>query len=148
MAQSHKPSSIKLGQNMVTGGLFIQVIFFGLFIIVACLFHYRISAFPTATSQHIAVKWQRHLIVLYIGSALILFRSVFRIVEYIQGFNGYLLDHEVFLYIFDGTLMLIMMVLFNVWHPGQMIPGRKKGSEQHQMENGGSQIQFSSVYSK
>jgi hypothetical protein len=144
---SHTESSITLGQHMVTAGLFIQVIFFGLFIIVACLFHHRISRSPTTTSQQIAVKWERHLIILYIGSGLILFRSIFRIIEYIQGFNGYILGHEIFLYIFDGVLMLSMMVLFNVWHPGQMISGRRKGSEQY-MESGGSHVELPSVETK
>jgi hypothetical protein len=143
MASSKKASSLQLGQTMITVGLFIQVISFGLFIVVASLFHYRINAFPTATSQHIAVKWQRHLIVLYGGSALILFRSVFRIAEYIQ--KGYLLDHEIFLYIFDGTLMFIMMVLFNFWHPGQMISGRRKDSDQ-EMESGSSLSQLPSAH--
>jgi hypothetical protein len=136
---SHKASSVTLGSHLVTVGLFIQVLFFGLFIVVSCLFHYRITKSPTTVSQTIAVNWQRHLIVLYVGSALVLLRSVFRIVEYIQGFNGYILDHEIFLYIFDGVLMFVMMVLFNVWHPGQMISGRKKNAE-HEMESSGSTI--------
>jgi hypothetical protein len=144
---SHKASSINLGSHMVLGGLVIQVLFFGLFIVVACMFHYRISKFPTSTSQNIAVNWNRHLIVLYIGSALVLLRSVFRIIEYIQGFNGYILGHEVFLYLFDGVLMLLMMVSFNVWHPGQLISGRKKDGDQ-QMESGGGHTQLPPVYPK
>lgn len=44
-------------------------------------------------------------------------RSVFRLAEYLQGNNGYLLHHEIYLYIFDALLMFITMVTFNVVHP-------------------------------
>ena len=59
--------------------------------------------------------------VLYIASRLIMVRSVFRVVEYLQGNNGYFLRHEVYLYIFDAVLMLIAMCLFNWVHPAQIM---------------------------
>lgn len=48
-------------------------------------------------------------------------RSVFRVVEYLQGFSGYLLSHEVYLYIFDSVLMFFVMVIFNVVHPSEVV---------------------------
>ena len=48
-------------------------------------------------------------------------RSVFRVVEYLQGFSGYLLSHEVYLYIFDAVLMLCVMVIFNLVHPSEVV---------------------------
>ena len=44
-------------------------------------------------------------------------RSIFRLAEYIQGNNGYLLHHEIYIYVFDALLMFITMVTFNVVHP-------------------------------
>ena len=58
---------------------------------------------------------------LYIASICILIRSVFRVVEYVMGEDGYLLSHEIFLYIFDATLMLFTMVIYNVLHPSKII---------------------------
>jgi hypothetical protein len=49
---------------------------------------------------------------LYIISVLIMVRSVFRVVEYIMGNDGYLLSHGWTLYIFDAALMLGVVVLF------------------------------------
>lgn len=57
---------------------------------------------------------------LYIGSLLIMVRSLFRAVEYLQGFDGYLLKHEAYLYIFDALLMFLVMVLFNWIHPAEI----------------------------
>ena len=47
-------------------------------------------------------------------------RSVFRIIEYIQGNNGYLLGREIWLYMFDATLMATVMLLFCVVHPSEI----------------------------
>jgi hypothetical protein len=47
-------------------------------------------------------------------------RSVFCVVEYLQGNNSYLLRHEVYLFIFDAFLMLVCMCLFNWVHPEEV----------------------------
>tara|TARA_R110002060_G_scaffold984_5_gene2271 strand:+ start:888 stop:1130 length:243 start_codon:yes stop_codon:yes gene_type:complete len=49
-------------------------------------------------------------------------------IEYIQGFDGYLLSHEVYLYIFDAVLMLAVMVIVNVVHPSEVIALIKGGN--------------------
>lgn len=48
-------------------------------------------------------------------------RSIFRVVEYLQGFSGYLLSHEAYLYIFDAVLMFCAMVIFNIVHPSEVV---------------------------
>ncbi|PMD38881.1 RTA1-domain-containing protein [Hyaloscypha variabilis F] len=121
LAKAKDNSGVKLGQNIITAGLGIQVVFFGLFIIVAGIFNYRLRAVPSLRSKQISVPWQSYLFVLYGASFLIMIRSVFRIVEYVMGQDGYLLDHEIFLYIFDATLMFCAMVLLNVYHPSRII---------------------------
>jgi hypothetical protein len=136
------------GENLIVVGLFLQLAFFGFFIIVAGLFHYRLvndrptkqislncfrrgrsrrltdsSAAPITSSPVITVNdlpWKRHIYALYAGSVLILIRSLFRVIEYLQGNDGYLLKHEVFLYVFDATLMLFVMILFNWVHPSEV----------------------------
>jgi RTA1 like protein. len=57
---------------------------------------------------------------LYAASVLILIRSVFRVVEYGEGFDGYLLSTEVFLYIFDALLMFSVMMIFLAIHPSEV----------------------------
>lgn len=121
LSQAKTNSSVKLGQNIITGGLGIQVVFFGFFIIVAGIFHYRIRAVPSLRSTEVDVPWQSYLFVLYGASFMIMIRSIFRIIEYVGGQDGYLLEHEIFLYIFDATLMFLSMVLFNVYHPSRII---------------------------
>ena len=90
---------------------------FGFFCVVTLIFHARMNKVPTPEALSPTNPWHKHLYTLYAASILIMVRSVFRAVEYIQGNDGYLLRNEVFLYIFDGVLMLAVMVVFNVIHP-------------------------------
>jgi len=80
---------------------------------------------PSAKAQQL--PWQKHIIALYAGSLLILIRSIFRVVEYLQGFRGYILSHEIYLYLFDACLMLSVMLIFNWFHPSEVRNGIKGG---------------------
>jgi hypothetical protein len=126
-------SLLHLGEKVIIVGLFLQLTFFGFFVIVTSMFHYRIvKANPTCDSTETSQKtastdfdihvlpWKRHMAALYVTSALIMLRSVFRVVEYLQGNSGYLLRHEVFLYTFDASLMLLVMCLFHWIHPAEV----------------------------
>lgn len=126
MLASGNGSNTATAQNIILGGLFIQVIAFGFFIFVALLFHKRMHANPTYKSTQPDMPWQKHMKVLYSVSLLIMVRSVVRVVEYIQGNDGYILSHEIFLYVFDATLMFIAIAIFNLVHPSEMISGRKR----------------------
>ena len=111
-------SGLKIGQDFVVGGLFVQIIFFGCFVLVAILFQTRIQKVPTQQSAR--VPWRKHLTALYAASILILIRSVFRVAEFIEGNGGYILSHEWFLYVFDSVLMLSVMVIFVFVHPSEV----------------------------
>jgi hypothetical protein len=120
LTRKNKPSSVKAGKWIVTGGLVVQVVFFGAFMLISVIFYRRLRKSPTPRSKLIPKLWRTHLFKLYAASLLILVRSVFRVVEYTQGNNGYLLSHEVFLYMFDATLLSTAMLSFNIGHPSQI----------------------------
>ncbi|RDW82322.1 hypothetical protein BP6252_03434 [Coleophoma cylindrospora] len=117
LAQAKKQSQVNMGQYVITGGLCIQLLFFGLFIVVAAIFHWRMYTNPTQRALGTHINWERHLFVLYIASLFIMVRSVFRVIEYVMGQDGPLLSNEVYLYVFDAALMFLTMLLFNVQHP-------------------------------
>ncbi|KAH8819486.1 RTA1 like protein-domain-containing protein [Xylogone sp. PMI_703] len=131
LAQAKKKSDIDLGQNIITAGLVIQILFFGFFVVVSGIFHYRIALYPTTRSMSVEVPWQKYLLVLYAASVFIMIRSVFRVVEYVQGNDGYLLEHEAFLYVFDATLMFLTMLLFNILHPSRIIMKNRSMDEEY-----------------
>jgi hypothetical protein len=122
-------SAVHNGEKIIIAGLIIQIIFFGFFIATCALFHKHIKKSPTEQSLELNSTWRKHLYILYAANLLIMIRSVFRLIEYAMGNNGYLLRHEVFLYVFDGLLMLLVMITLNVIHPSGLISHKTKRTE-------------------
>ncbi|KAL1582323.1 hypothetical protein WHR41_08984 [Cladosporium halotolerans] len=118
----------ELGEKIIIAGLFVQIAIFGFFVATSVLFHTRMQKSPTSQSLRGRVPWKRHLYVLYTTSTLILIRSIFRVVEYLQGNDGYLISHEVFIYIMDALLMAAVMVIFATWYIGDLEPRRWKNN--------------------
>ena len=120
--QTNQDVNPDLGKAVVLVGLLIQVIAFGLFIIAAVIFHIRIQRQPTTASRHQASPWKRTIVMLYFVNGLIIFRSIFRIVEYSMGLDSYLFNNEWPLYTFDGEFMMLSMFCFAYWYPGPFTP--------------------------
>jgi hypothetical protein len=119
----------KTGQNIILGGLFVQIIMFGLFTVTAIVFHVRMRKWPSGASMDPNSRWARTMWMLYTTSALILVRSVFRVIEYITGKEGYLLTHEWTLYVFDAALMFGTMAVYAVVYPAGLSSSALKKAE-------------------
>ncbi|KAL5042231.1 hypothetical protein BDW71DRAFT_200713 [Aspergillus fruticulosus] len=117
---SGTPSALSTGENIIIGGLVVQLIFFSLFVITSIKFHLGLRNTPSRKVLHSQAPWERHMCALYGGSALIFVRSLFRLIEYAQGNDGYLVSHEAYLYIFDAVLMVLVMVVFAWVHPSEV----------------------------
>lgn len=48
---------------------------------------------------------------------------MYRIVEFGQGFDGYLASHEVYFYVLEAVPMMPPFILFNFCHPGRIVKG-------------------------
>ncbi|KAF3921102.1 hypothetical protein AA313_de0208674 [Arthrobotrys entomopaga] len=114
MAQK-TPEAQKNGQHIITGGLFIQIFFFCGFIVIATIFHKRLASSPSHVQQ--AMLGRKYMWTMYVANIFILIRSVFRVVEFIGPHDGPLMSHEVYLYIFDSTLMFIVVASYLVVKP-------------------------------
>ncbi|KAF5715319.1 Rtm1p [Fusarium mundagurra] len=119
------------GEKIILAGLFVQIVVFGFFVITAGLFHMKCLKNPTLAARENAFPWKLDLNVLYTVSIIILVRSIFRVVEYLQGNDGYLISHEIFLYMFDAVLMAIVMVTFLVWYVDHL---QYKDGDQYDLE--------------
>lgn len=114
------------GSNIIMGGLIVQIVSFSVFVLVGVKFHvnmHKAGATVSDKSSQVLTKsapWEKHLVTLYIGSSLILIRSIMRLIEYAQGNDGYLISHEVFLYSFDSVPMFFVMILFAITHPSEI----------------------------
>jgi hypothetical protein len=116
-----KPLFTTLGRWIVVGGLILQVLIFCLFIVVAWTFNTRINRCPTIQSSNPSIPWKKHMRALYICSALILLRNLVRLIEYLEGYDGWVITHEVMLYIFDSLPMLMVFLALAIWHPCELL---------------------------
>jgi RTA1 like protein len=125
------------GQHIVIGGLILQLVAFGFFTAIAVRFHLKMKR-----SQRVR-EWQPLLFCLYASCILIMLcmyplmikqlhfillicdtaGSVYRVVEFSQGFDSYLASHEVYFYVLEVVPMMLPFILFNIFHPGRIIKG-------------------------
>ncbi|KAH7215428.1 RTA1 like protein-domain-containing protein [Fusarium oxysporum] len=98
------------------------VLFFGLFIAVTGLFHFRFARHSISR----LFNWRRLLVVIYVASVLVLIRSLFRMIEYIQGYDGELQSKEVYILVLDAIPMAIASVGLNIFHPSKYMKSTRK----------------------
>ncbi|KAI7107272.1 hypothetical protein KC340_g10486 [Hortaea werneckii] len=132
LANAKDQDTVDLANKVVLAGLALQILFFAFFVIVATTFHMRINKAPTEKSTLISTPWTRYLWILYLASALIVVRCLFRIAEYAGGQDGVLLSTETYLYIFDALLMFAVAIIFNLQHPSLVV--NKQAAADYRME--------------
>ncbi|KAI9041877.1 RTA1 domain-containing protein [Aspergillus affinis] len=144
-------SAMNTGEHVTVGGLCVQLVFFGVFVIASIIFHLRIRKSPTSVSLAAPpsasrmpwndATWTGTMWGLYTSSVLILIRSIFRLIEYAQGNDGYLISHEAFMYVFDAMLMFFAMIALSIWHPSKVLKdGKKKKLEEGGEEGEGREL--------
>ncbi|KAL2699738.1 hypothetical protein AAEP93_009713 [Penicillium crustosum] len=121
MAQA---SMANLGQKIMLIGLFTQLLFFGFFLSISLVFWKRMqsSAKLYTTPKYGKQTWQALLKSLLGDSVIIILRCVYRVIEFAQGNEGYLATHEVYMYLFDSTPMLVVQMIFHFVHAGNVFP--------------------------
>ncbi|RFN46025.1 hypothetical protein FIE12Z_9713 [Fusarium flagelliforme] len=109
-----------IGKIIVIVGLIAQIILFLAFVIICVVFHRRFRAHLKRSHALVEVRWESYLNMLYITSACILVRNIFRVVEFIMDKEGYLMQKEWPTFVFDAVLMFLVMVAFCIWYPGKL----------------------------
>lgn len=124
-------SSANGARDLVLAGLALQIICFILFILVAGVWQYRVQSLPLwkqSEESGLPLGWT--LSSLYSIGVLIGVRSVYRLIEYAQGDDGYLNSHEWPSYAFDTILMAIVMAIALYWYTVNLKP--KEDQQSHQ----------------
>lgn len=111
----------KVAQGVAIAGLIIQIVVFGLFWVTSWVFHVRMRRDSVAScAVPPELQWEQAMRMLYGVSALIMLRSIFRVIEFVMGADGYLFSTEWPLYIFDTLPMLAVMGIFWQWFPSSV----------------------------
>ncbi|KAL5429894.1 hypothetical protein PMIN07_010500 [Paraphaeosphaeria minitans] len=120
MQASGDAAGVKTGNTIVVAGLGVQLGAFAVFILSVVVFHRRLVLEPTEVSLEFK-NWARSMWMLYAVSGLIVVRSSFRLVEFMSGSSGKLYNTEVYLYVFDASLMFTAVVITAAVHPGILL---------------------------
>ncbi|KAJ5931023.1 RTA1 like protein-domain-containing protein [Penicillium verhagenii] len=110
------PAKIKSGQNLVLGGIALQVILFCFFAVTAAVFHVRISKRRFDRILTPGLHLNAMLFSLYLCSALITVRNIYRLIEYAGGETSYLQTHDWPTYGLDVGLMAVLMIVTLMWY--------------------------------
>lgn len=113
LSAAKSQSTVDIGNYVILAGLVLQIMFFAWFVVVATLFHARFVGVSKDASDNSIL---RQLGLLYVASALITGRNVYRVLEYALGQDGYLLKHEWSLYVFDGGFMVVVLMSCLAWY--------------------------------
>ncbi|CAG7917462.1 unnamed protein product [Penicillium olsonii] len=101
---------------------------------------FSITIFMVCAIDFIRRVMRRRLLQTVTGSVVPLFaamilsiiciyiRSIYRTIELSQGWSGYLITHESYFIALDGAMMIVSVAIFNVLHPGWLLPKEKAGS--------------------
>lgn len=133
LANTSLPEKItKLGDVMMKTGLVLQIVVICLFLLCAGIFHRRCAKAGVTRSRKVSTPMQ----IMYISTALVLARTIYRTVEYF-GFDRFesndagpeyspILRYEWFFYFFEATLMFTNSSMWAAFHPRRYLPLNKR----------------------
>ncbi|MCJ1252227.1 hypothetical protein MMC24_000031 [Lignoscripta atroalba] len=108
----------KTGTNIMVSGIVFQMasitVFVALFVLVL-LRAQKVEGLSLTRGIKLTVGATTFAI------ALIYARSVYRTVELLQGWSGYLITHESYFIALDGTMMVLAVVVYNVLNPAWLL---------------------------
>ncbi|CAD1813484.1 RTA1 like family protein [Candida parapsilosis] len=107
-----------LGQGLIITGFIVQIVSFCCFFTLVIAGHRKVNRMPLQSIMKGYYSWRTYFKVLYVLALLFFIRNIFRLVEYAQGYGGYIFNHAVYAYIFDAAPMLIVCILLVIVHPG------------------------------
>ncbi|RFN50746.1 hypothetical protein FIE12Z_4984 [Fusarium flagelliforme] len=105
-----------LGEGFVFSGLIIQIAALLISLLCIAVFNYRIihRGLLGRTNPH--VRLIPMTIMVYTFTCYMLVRNVFRFLEMFDGVDGYLVSHEWTMYVFDISVMAVIMISTFGWY--------------------------------
>jgi len=116
LTKAKSASDVNTGENVILGGLVLQILTFFIFIVTAAIWHKRMASYTSMSGSLMGLDWPKYLYSLYAVSCLILIRNIVRCAEYGGGSDGYLLSHEWTVYVFDALLMVFVLAISVMWY--------------------------------
>ncbi|KAJ5818502.1 RTA1 domain protein [Penicillium riverlandense] len=112
--------STATGTHIMVAGIIFQLVSITVFVFFAADFVRR------TIRHHMLQSLTRSVVPLLAATVISLLciyaRSIYRTIELLQGWSGYLITHEKYFVALDGAMMVVAVGIFNVLHPGWLLP--------------------------
>lgn len=115
------PKQSTTGTHIMVGGIVFQMGSITVFAMLFLDFLRRVHK----EKQTLGPKIDLLIAATAFSALMIYMRSIYRTIELLQGWSGYLITHQGFFIGLDASLMLLAVCVFNFIHPGWFLPGEK-----------------------
>jgi hypothetical protein len=130
---TNPPSTQRTGLHVYMDGVGMQILTICIFLTICMRFQVKVhrqeqSALSAGQGIHLtdfnSPIHARHLLYLvYTVLGLIVFRNIYRLIEFSSGVYSNITEHEWYAYVFDAVPMFFALVAFNILHPGRILRG-------------------------
>ncbi|KAL4743417.1 RTA1 like protein-domain-containing protein [Aspergillus similis] len=118
------------GTNIMVAGIIFQMASITVFVFCAADFVRRTLARRLLQNY---TKTIMPLLAAMVFSVLCIYvRSIYRTIELLEGWSGYLITTERFFIALDGAMMVLAVAVFNLIHPGWFLPGVGHGGKENE----------------
>ncbi|KAF8554877.1 hypothetical protein OG21DRAFT_1011932 [Imleria badia] len=116
---SSDSNTVKIGVYIIIGGLALQTLSFGLYIL---LVYHAYRSLRRHGIKPLEEPWGKIFQLLFFTSAFFLLRCIYRTIELALGLgNSYLSNHEAFFYVFDSLPLLIGISAYAFYWPSRYL---------------------------
>lgn len=113
----------KPGTDVMVAGIIFQLASITVFVLFAVDFLNRV--YKQRLLRTVQGSVMPLLLAMCFSIILIYVRSIYRAIELLQGWSGYLITHQDYFIALDGAMMVPAVAIFNIIHPGWFMPKRK-----------------------
>ncbi|KAH9898354.1 RTA1-domain-containing protein [Cubamyces lactineus] len=131
------PSKVALGSHVILVGLIVQIISMTVFCYMMAEYAFRRftdrpfrkpemasyaeAAVPVMSARTMDRSMKLLITGICVSTALIYIRSVYRIIEFSNGYSGSISHTQVLFNVFDGMMVTLAMYTLNAMHPGLLL---------------------------
>ncbi|OBZ87640.1 Protein RTA1 [Choanephora cucurbitarum] len=121
------PDLSNMGSKIAMIGLAVQLLFFGSFAVITVYLDRKPEYVYTIQGQDQPKKKLIHC--LYITTALLYIRAIYRIIEFAGGYDGPVASAEWAFYVFDSLVLFLCFVFYSVLYIGNYLPKRDEDDQ-------------------
>lgn len=120
-SESNAKGQTAVGTNIMVAGIVFQLFSITIFVVCAMDVFRRVNRLGLLG---LATKGLLRPLLgaMALSVVCIYIRSIYRTIELSQGWTGYLITHQSYFIGLDGVMMVIAVGVFNICHPGWMLP--------------------------